>query len=86
MGSVQYLMNHSTVHHHKPCANECAEPKVTLTGVRRCRQISVWEEGINVTVLNSTESHWVRIEEEDVEESCNNVRGKSRGHKCYDSN
>lgn len=58
----------------------------TVTGVRSCRQSSVWEEGINVTVLNSTESHWVWIEEEDVEESCNNKRSESRGHKSYDSN
>lgn len=44
------------------------------------------KKGINVTVLNSAESHWMWIEEEDVEESCNNRRGKSRGHKSYDSN
>lgn len=25
--SVQYLMNHSTVHNHKPCAYECTEPR-----------------------------------------------------------
>lgn len=57
-----------------------------LTEVRSCRQSSVWEEEINVTVLNSAESHWMWIEEEDVEESCNNRRSKSRGHKSYDSN
>lgn len=42
--------------------------------------------GINVTVLNSAESHWTWTEEEDVEESCNNRGHKSRGHKSYDWN
>lgn len=43
-------------------------------------------EGINVTVLNSADSHWMQRGGEDVEESCNNRGGKSRGHKSYDSN
>lgn len=43
------------------------------------------KKGISGAVLNSTESHWMWIEEEDVEESCNNRRSKSRGHKSYDS-
>lgn len=70
----------------KPVHMSAPSQGETVTGVRSCRQSSVWEEGINVTVLNSTESHWVWIEEEDVEESCNNKRSESRGRKSYDSN
>lgn len=41
--------------------------------------------GVSGAVLNSAESHWMSIQEEDVEESCNNRRSESRGHKSYDS-
>jgi len=69
-------MNHSTEHNHKLCAYEHAEPRNNSDrGEEQQAERCVGRRGINATVLDSTKSQRVLIEEEDVEESCNNKKG-----------
>ena len=79
--SLQYLKNHSSVHDHKPSTYECIEPKKNSDRHEELQQEVCGKRKISVAVLNSSESHWMWRGEKDVEQSCNNRKSKSRGHK-----